>query len=86
MNQILSKIPHTLVLECGTTEVISKPFICSDSSQKNILSDLKIQAVILLIINVNIFKNTSLNQSVLLGNVIIKYAIFIEVCPFKNKT
>lgn len=32
----------------------------------------------LLINNVNIFKNTSLNQRVLLGNVIIKYTLFIK--------
>lgn len=64
MNQIISKIPHNLlVLAGGAAEVISKLFICPDNSPKNILSGLKIQAVILLIINVNIFKNTSLNQS-----------------------
>ena len=63
------------VLACGTINYSYSKKLLFDNSQKNILFDLlKIHAIILLIINVNIFKNTSLNQRVLLGNVIIKYA------------
>lgn len=60
---------------------------CSGNFPKYILSGLlKIHDIILLIIDVNIFRNVFLNQRVLLGNVIIKYAIFTYVCPFKNIT
>lgn len=51
---------------------------CSGNLPKYILSGLlKIHDIILLIIDINIFRNVFLNQRVLLGNAIIKYAIFI---------